>query len=317
MRLRRLLPLFVVALAACTGNERSSALQPAAPVAQVAGPRSPAAAVAPPAKMVDPDPSTSAVQSSSPSSPAYDIAVDRQRRARLAKEELGPKAISTVVSDVFVVIGPPGWQGGQFEQSVALMRSAMAGYLNGRFGKKPREAISVYLFPNASTYEAFCTKKYSAPCIAHFGFYQPGDRYMVMNIGLGLGTLTHEIVHPLVESRLPGGADVDQRRHRVGVRAAADPEAGRDPRRQELASSASEAALTTRRATTTRALDRLFGMPDDDLPRRRRGSPLRDGALRLPVARRARQALAVLSALARQRRRPTRPARSPSRRSSA
>lgn len=84
------------------------------------------------------------------------------------------------------------------------MRSALAALTNGRFGKKPDRAISVYLFPNAATYEAFCTKKYAAPCIAHFGFYEPGARYMVMNIGLGLGTLTHEIVHPLVEADFPG-----------------------------------------------------------------------------------------------------------------
>jgi hypothetical protein len=138
-----------------------------------------------------------------PAEPAYDLASDRERRARLAKEELGARTITTVVSDIFVVIGPPGWQGSAFEQSVALMRSSMAGYLNNRFGKKPSQAISVYLFPEGRTYEAFCKKKYDAPCIAHYGFYQPGDRYMVMNIGLGLGTLTHEIVHPLVESDFP------------------------------------------------------------------------------------------------------------------
>jgi hypothetical protein len=33
-----------------------------------------------------------------------------------------------------------------------------------------------------------------------YGFYQPTERAMVMNIGLGLGTLTHELVHPLVEA---------------------------------------------------------------------------------------------------------------------
>jgi hypothetical protein len=135
--------------------------------------------------------------------PPYDLGVDLQRRARVARDELGPKATSTVVSDVFVVVGPPGWQGGAYDQSVGLMRSALVGLTNGRFGRKPSEAISVYLFPNASTYEAFCKKKYAAPCIAHFGFYEPGARYMVMNIGLGLGTLTHEIVHPLVEADFP------------------------------------------------------------------------------------------------------------------
>ncbi len=83
------------------------------------------------------------------------------------------------------------------------MRSSMAGFLNGRFGTKPAAAISVYLFANAASYEAFCKKSYDAPCIAHYGFYEPGKRNMVMNAGLGLGTLTHEIVHPLVETDFP------------------------------------------------------------------------------------------------------------------
>jgi hypothetical protein len=199
----------------CTGSDRSSA-----PPTSVGASRAPAQDSPPapphapaPSKMalsdgVD-DPASRGASSSTPSTPTmapeppYDLAADRDRRARIAKEELGPRTITTVVSDIFVVIGPPGWQGGSFEQSVSLMRSSMAGYMNNRFGKKPAQAISVYLFPEGQTYESFCKKKYAAPCIAHYGFYQPGDRYMVMNIGLGLGTLTHEIVHPLVEADFP------------------------------------------------------------------------------------------------------------------
>ena len=101
---------------------------------------------------------------------------------------------------MFVVVGPPG---GNFGASVALMRSAMTGFMNDRFAEKPAEAITVYLLPDTSSYEAICRKKYGAACIAHFGFYQPGDRSMVMNIGLGVGTLTHELVHPLVEANFP------------------------------------------------------------------------------------------------------------------
>ncbi len=195
--------------AACTGEGRAPAPATRAPSPDGPAPGAvatpgPAAPPSPPSKMNDADDAhRSTSPPLAPAEPAYDLAGDRERRARVAKEELGPKTITTVVSDIFVVVGPPGWQGGAFEQSVSLMRSSMAGYLNNRFGKKPAQAISVYLFPEGQTYEAFCKKKYAAPCIAHYGFYQPGDRYMVMNIGLGLGTLTHEIVHPLVESDFP------------------------------------------------------------------------------------------------------------------
>jgi hypothetical protein len=140
-----------------------------------------------------------------PEEPPYDLAADQKSRAKTAKEELGARTITTVVSDIFVVICPPGWQGDACNSSVALMKSSMAGYMNGRFTKKPQRAISVYLFAEGTAYESFCHKKYDAACIAHYGFYQPADRYMVMNAGLGLGTLTHEIVHPLYEADFPGG----------------------------------------------------------------------------------------------------------------
>lgn len=135
-----------------------------------------------------------------PDAPAYDLATDQSQRLELAKTDVGSRMQSKVVSDIFLVAGVSP----TFEPSVSLFKSAMDGYLNGRFGKKPERAISVYLFPDAKTYEAFCQKKYGAPCIAGFGFYEPNDRNMVMNIGRGIGTLTHEIVHPLVEADFPG-----------------------------------------------------------------------------------------------------------------
>ncbi len=195
-------PIALLALVVCVGcTDRPQAPPPE--------PRSPSATAALPTALASPGPDDSQQQAQAaappadPPPPAYDLAADRERRARVAKEELGARTVVQNVSDIFVTIGPRGWQGGAFDQSVALMRMAMQGYMNGRFGKKPERAISVYLFADGATYEAFCRKKYDAPCIAHYGFYQPADRYMVMNAGLGLGTLTHELVHPLVEADFP------------------------------------------------------------------------------------------------------------------
>lgn len=264
MRLSCLLPTaLAVVLAACTGEGRRSAPPEARSPAVGAASATPPSAPAQPADEARaPVVAPEAIDEPAPREPPYDIAADRERRARLAREELGPKAMSTVVSGVFVVIGPPGWQGGQYDQSVALMKSAMAGFMNGRFGKKPSEAISVYLFPNASTYEAFCTQKYAAPCIAHFGFYQPRDRYMVMNIGLGLGTLTHEIVHPLVEADFPaaptwineGIASVFEQPQ---IPKPGEIHGGKNWRHPRL-----KRALTSGERERAR-LDRLFGMPDE------------------------------------------------------
>lgn len=194
---RRLVLVLPLVLAGCTGEARRSPAPSAA--------TTPAASVS--TRPVEPrnaSASAGAADASVESAPpSYDAAADQKKRIAAAKAELGEKTRSAIVSDLFVVSSPPGAPAAQFDSSVGLMRSSMAGYLNGRFGKKPAETISVYLFPDAKSYEAFCTQKYAAPCIAHFGFYSPSDRYMVMNIGLGLGTLTHEMVHPLVEADFP------------------------------------------------------------------------------------------------------------------
>ena len=79
-------------VAACTGREQASAVPPPSSFSKNGAP---VASTAPPAKMA------------ADALPAYDVAEDRERRARAARVELGPKTIATVVSDVFVVIGPP------------------------------------------------------------------------------------------------------------------------------------------------------------------------------------------------------------------
>lgn len=265
-----LLPVLVtLCLGACTGEGRPRPAPPEEPRAASAAAAAPARAPAATADALASPGLKANVQAAAPRpapeapEPPYDLAADRDRRAQKAKEELGPRAITTVVSDIFVVIGPPGWQGAAFTSSVALMRNSMAGYMNGRFSKKPERAISVYLFPEARSYEAFCKAKYAAPCIAHYGFYQPSDRYMVMNAGLGLGTLTHEIVHPLVEADFPGAPTW------INEGIASVFEAPVIPRTGEIHGVKNWRHPRLKRAMTSAAekdharLDVLFGMPDE------------------------------------------------------
>jgi hypothetical protein len=252
--------LAVLGLASCTTKDRAPTPPPQQPAATQTAPVAPRHASKMPDEASNKAPPQA--QAAKPEPPPYDLAADRDKRIQKAKDELGPKVRSAIVSDIFVVIGPPGWQGPQFDESVALMRSSMAGYMNNRFTKKPAEAISVYLFPTAQPYEGFCKTKYSAPCIAHFGFYQPADRYMVMNIGLGLGTLTHEIVHPLVEADFPhaptwineGIASVFEQ---PILGKPGEIHGGKNWRLPRL-----RQALTTREKDKAR-LDVLFGMPDE------------------------------------------------------
>jgi hypothetical protein len=138
-----------------------------------------------------------------PMAPAYDLEGDHALRLQLAQKELGDRVPSAVVEDVFLVVGAPGWDGAAFQQSVSLVKNALAAYMHGRFQTRPGRAISVYLFPSAAPYEAYCKTRWSERCLSKYGFYRPDERKMVMNAGLGLGTLTHELVHPIVEADFP------------------------------------------------------------------------------------------------------------------
>lgn len=132
---------------------------------------------------------------------AYDLEGDRNARTKLAKEELGPRIPLMYVAPIFVVAGGGGHSQASLAADASLIDRALVAYLNGRFAKGPEQAISVYLFPDPSTYHAYCQKHYGAQCISRFGFYEPSERKMVMN-GAG-GTLTHELVHPMVEADFP------------------------------------------------------------------------------------------------------------------
>ncbi|MEO6419498.1 MAG: DUF1570 domain-containing protein, partial [Polyangiaceae bacterium] len=127
----------------------------------------------------------------------------RHRRIEEGKRELGEKTSYGVVEDTFVIFGEPTFNDGGFKSSIALVKQTLAAYFNKRFGTRPSEAISVYLFWSKPTYDAYCQKTWHEPCLSIFGFFRPQERRIVMNAAPGLGTLTHELVHPIVETDFP------------------------------------------------------------------------------------------------------------------
>jgi hypothetical protein len=133
--------------------------------------------------------------------PLYDLPLDVAGRTQEAKQELGKRAAVETVEDVFILVTPAG--AGSLSETKAITKRVLEAYFNGRFAKKPAKAISVYLFPDAKPYEAYCQKRYGAECGTPYGFYRPDERRIVMNAGPGIGTLTHELVHPIVETDFP------------------------------------------------------------------------------------------------------------------
>ncbi|MEO7092276.1 MAG: hypothetical protein ABI175_03430, partial [Polyangiales bacterium] len=111
----------------------------------------------------------------------------------------GKKTKFEVVEDVFLVAAPSGVMG----SSAVVAKGALKAYFNGRFALRPARAVAILLFDKAPPYEAYCKVTSGSPCSTPYGFYDPGVRTVVMNAGPGIGTLTHELVHPIVETDFP------------------------------------------------------------------------------------------------------------------
>lgn len=140
-----------------------------------------------------------------PSEPAYDLESDLARRAAEARGDFGQRAVVTTVADRFVLVAPRN--GPEIAQAVEVTKLALQAYLNGRFATLPARALSVYLFSSTAPYEAYCQRRWGSECGTPFGFYRYDERRIVMNVGPGIGTLTHELVHPLVEADFPEAPD--------------------------------------------------------------------------------------------------------------
>lgn len=135
------------------------------------------------------------------SAPSYDLTLDLEQRREGLIDELGSRTGTAVAGDVFLLVSPAGEAA--LAGSLDITRRALEALYNGRFGRRPTRAISVLLFPEAASYSSHCRKRYGQPCTSPYGFYMHSERRIVMNVGLGLGTLTHELVHPLVEADFP------------------------------------------------------------------------------------------------------------------
>jgi hypothetical protein len=143
--------------------------------------------------------SAAPVTTASSASEAYDLDADVATRLQDAREQLGPGASALRVTPVFLLAGP---NAGATSGARPFIDAVLAAYMNGRFGRGPERAITIFMFPQVAQFHAFCRKRSGANCISEFGFYEPSGRVIIMNGGAN-GTLSHELAHPFVEADFP------------------------------------------------------------------------------------------------------------------
>lgn len=125
----------------------------------------------------------------------------KTRKTDLEKKLKG-QGFTVVIEAPFVVIGDEG--------PVAVKNRA-SGFLRWTvkllekdyFTKRPDKIIEVWLFGNERTYRAGAKKWFNDEPDTPYGYYSPSADALIMNIGPGAGTLSHELVHPYMEANFP------------------------------------------------------------------------------------------------------------------
>jgi len=124
-----------------------------------------------------------------------------QRKADLEKK-LSGDGFTVVIEGPFVVIGDEGKKMTE-KRATGFMRWAIGLLEKDFFSKRPDKLIEVWLFKNEKTFRAGAKKYFGDDPDTPYGYYSPDRDALVMNIGPGAGTLSHELVHPYLEANFP------------------------------------------------------------------------------------------------------------------
>lgn len=119
------------------------------------------------------------------------------RAAELTKKLEG-QGFTIVITAPFVAIG---------DGSPKDVKKIALGFLHDKvtmmekdfFAKRPKELIEVWLFKNEKSFRAGAKKFFNDEPDTPYGYYSPTASALIMNVN-GLGTLSHELVHPYMEA---------------------------------------------------------------------------------------------------------------------
>ena len=133
-------------------------------------------------------------------------AVNGEKNLRRAlsrmQDELGEEFKMRVVDDLFFVAA--NGEERSLDAAETTIRRMTEELYEHYFTRRPTQPIRVYCFRNRSTYEEYVRRAHGRAPTTPYGFYLSSERKTVLNLATGLGTLAHEIVHPLLCEDFPG-----------------------------------------------------------------------------------------------------------------
>ena len=122
-------------------------------------------------------------------------------RAKALEQKLAGQGYTVLVEPPFVVVG---------DSPAAEVKKITTGFLRSKiqllekdyFSKRPDKLIEVWLFKNEKSFRKGAKKFFNDTPDTPYGYYSPDASALIMNIN-GLGTLSHELVHPYMEANFP------------------------------------------------------------------------------------------------------------------
>jgi hypothetical protein len=126
---------------------------------------------------------------------------DLDKRAKALAKKLDGQGFPIVVEAPFVIVGDES--PAKVKSRANFVRWVIKLIEADYFAKQPDKIIEIWLFRNEKTYRKGAKKFFDDEPNTPYGYYSPDDDALVMNIGPGAGTLSHELVHPYIEANFP------------------------------------------------------------------------------------------------------------------
>ena len=130
---------------------------------------------------------------------------DLAQRTSAATARFGEGARTRVVGNLYV-LAAPGSVKALFDAAASLLERALPPLFDRRFDRRPDAGVSVLFFASRSAFDAFALERSSVLGSGNAGLYERSSRVIAVDLSGGaafLPTLTHEIVHPILEADFP------------------------------------------------------------------------------------------------------------------
>ena len=129
---------------------------------------------------------------------AEPTAKELDERAEALETKLDGEGYTILIEPPFVVIGDsPAREVKKI--ATGFLRRETALLEKEYFGKRPETLIEVWLFKSEKSFRKGAKRFFDDAPDTPYGYYSPTASALIMNIN-GLGTLSHELVHPYMEA---------------------------------------------------------------------------------------------------------------------